>query len=172
MSGSVNKVILIGRLGRDPEGRALTSGSRVVTFSMATDETWRDKATGERKQRTEWHNVVIFNEGLGKIAEQYLKKGARCYIEGQLCTREYTDKDGNPRKATEVVLKAFRGELTLLESSQRQAPDSDAYGQTSTRETPDASRSDWRGGGQTGAAPAGRISDSLDDDIPFAPEWR
>jgi single-strand DNA-binding protein len=128
MSGSVNKVILIGRLGRDPEGRSMQSGGRVVSFSLATDESWRDKTTGERKQRTEWHNVVIFNEGLGKIAEQYLKKGARCYVEGQMCTREYTDKDGNPRKTTEVVLKAFRGELTLLESQSRPAQDPDSYG--------------------------------------------
>ncbi len=120
---SVNKVILIGRLGRDPEGRAMQSGGRVVTFSLATDETWRDKASGEKKQRTEWHNVVIFNEGLGKIAEQFLKKGHRCYLEGQPCTREYTDKDGNQRKTTEVVLKAFRGELPLLESQQRAAHD-------------------------------------------------
>jgi len=155
MSGSVNKVILIGRLGRDPEGRSLPNGGRVITFSMATDETWRDKTTGERKQRTEWHNVVIFNEGLGKIAGQYLKKGARCYVEGQMCTREYTDKDGAQRKSTEVVLKAFRGELTLLESSQRQPPDADSYGQTSTHDPAP----------QQGGALAGRSD--LDDDIPF-----
>lgn len=160
MSGSVNKVILIGRLGRDPEGRALQSGGRVVSFSLATDESWRDKTTNERKQRTEWHNVVIFNEGLGKIAEQYLKKGARCYVEGQLCTREYTDKDGNPRKTTEVVLKAFRGELTLLVSQQRPAQDPDSYGQTSTRDP-----APQQGGGFTGR-------NDLDDDISFAPEMR
>lgn len=160
MSGSVNKVILIGRLGRDPEARAMQSGGRVVSFSLATDETWRDKTTNERKQRTEWHNVVIFNEGLGKIAEQYLKKGARCYIEGQMCTREYTDKDGNQRKTSEVVLKAFRGELTLLESSQRPAPDADSYGQTSTRDPAP----------QNGPAFSGRSD--LDDDIPLAPEMR
>src|SRR3954471_14493294 len=114
MSGSVNKVILIGNLGRDPEVRRLNSGDSVVSFSIATTESWRDKTTGERKERTEWHNVVIFNENLGKIAEQYCKKGSKVYIEGQLQTREYTDKDGNQRKATEIVLQRFRGELTIL----------------------------------------------------------
>jgi single-strand DNA-binding protein len=156
MSGSVNKVILIGRLGRDPEGRIMQSGGRVVSFSMATDETWRDKATGKRKQRTEWHNVVIFNEGLGKIAEQYLKKGARCYVEGQMCTRDYTDKDGNQRKTTEVVLKAFRGELTLLEGQNRPAPDPDNYGEMSTRDP-----------APQGGALGGQRPNDLDDDIPF-----
>ncbi len=114
MSGSVNKVILIGNLGRDPEVRRMGSGDAVVTFSLATTESWRDKATGERRDRTEWHNIVIFNENLGKIAEQYCKKGSKIYLEGQLQTREFTDKDGNQRKTTEVVLQRFRGELTLL----------------------------------------------------------
>ena len=116
MSGSVNKVILIGNLGRDPEVRTMPSGDKIVTFSLATTESWRDKATGERKDKTEWHNVAIFNENLGRVAEQYCKKGAKIYIEGQLQTREYTDRDGNQRKATEVVLQRFRGELTLLDS--------------------------------------------------------
>ncbi|MGB6919549.1 MAG: single-stranded DNA-binding protein, partial [Methylovirgula sp.] len=112
MSGSVNKVILIGNLGRDPEVRRLNSGDSVVSFSLATTDSWRDKATGERKERTEWHNVVIYNENLGKIAEQYCKKGSKIYIEGQLQTREYADRDGNQRRTTEVVLQRFRGELT------------------------------------------------------------
>src|SRR6516165_7370145 len=119
MSGSVNKVILVGNLGRDPEVRRMNSGDPVVSFSLATTESWRDKMTGERKDRTEWHNVVIFNENLGKIAEQYCKKGSKVYIEGQLQTREYTDRDGNQRKTTEVVLQRFRGELTLLDSRGR-----------------------------------------------------
>ena len=119
MSGSVNKVILVGNLGRDPEVRRMGSGDPVVSFSVATTESWRDKATGERKDRTEWHNVVIFNEALGKIAEQYCKKGSKIYLEGQLQTREYTDKDGNQRKTTEVVLQRYRGELTLLDSRGR-----------------------------------------------------
>ena len=119
MSGSVNKVILIGNLGRDPEVRRMGSGDAVVTFSLATTKSWRDKATGERRDRTEWHNIVIFNENLGKVAEQYCKKGSKIYLEGQLQTREYTDKDGNQRKTTEVVLQRFRGELTLLDSRSR-----------------------------------------------------
>src|ERR1700754_3692156 len=116
MAGSVNKVILIGNLGRDPEVRRTNAGDSVVSFSVATTESWRDKESGERTDRTEWHNVVIFNENLGKIAEQYCKKGSKIYLEGQLQTREYTDRDGNQRKATEVVLQRFRGELTLLDS--------------------------------------------------------
>src|SRR5579862_1568515 len=98
MAGSVNKVILVGNLGNDPEVRRLNSGDQVVNFRVATSETWRDKNSGERKERTEWHNVVIFNENLGKVAEQYCKKGTKVYLEGQLQTREYTDKDGNQRR--------------------------------------------------------------------------
>ncbi|MCX7899251.1 MAG: single-stranded DNA-binding protein, partial [Methylocystis sp.] len=116
MAGSVNKVILIGNLGRDPEVRTFPSGDRVVSFSVATSDSWRDKNTGERRERTEWHNISIFNEALGKIAEQYCRKGTKVYLEGQIQTREYTDKDGNQRKATDIVLPRFRGELTLLDS--------------------------------------------------------
>ena len=109
MSGSVNKVILIGNLGRDPEVRTMPSGDKMVSFSLATTESWRDKNTGERRDKTEWHNIVIFNENLGRVAEQYCKKGSKIYIEGQLQTREYQDKDGNQRRATEVVLQRFTG---------------------------------------------------------------
>ena len=116
MAGSVNKVILIGNLGKDPEVRRLNSGDQVVNFSVATSETWRDKTTGERKERTEWHNVVIFNENLGKVAEQYCKKGSKVYIEGQLQTRKWQDQSGADRYTTEVVLQRFRGELKLLDS--------------------------------------------------------
>src|ERR1700758_3325237 len=115
MSGSVNKVILVGNLGRDPEMRRLNSGDPVVNFSLATTESWRDKATGERKERTEWHNVVIFNEGLARIAEQYLKKGSKVYIEGQLQTRKYNDASGAEKYSTEIVLQRYRGEMTLLD---------------------------------------------------------
>src|ERR1700752_2745846 len=121
MAGSVNKVNLVGNLGADPEVRRLKSGDQVVNFRVATAETWRAKNSGERKERTEWHNVVIFNENLGKIAEQYCKKGSKVYLEGQLQTREYTDRDGNQRKTTEVVLPRFRGELTLLDGRGRDA---------------------------------------------------
>ena len=115
MAGSVNKVILIGNLGRDPEVRRLPSGEPVVNLSIATSETWRDKASGERKEKTEWHRVVIFNENIAKVAEQYLKKGSKVYLEGQLQTRKYTDKDGSEKYSTEVVLQKFRGELTMLD---------------------------------------------------------
>src|SRR5271156_3896391 len=112
----VNKVILVGNLGRDPEVRRLTSGDPMVNLSIATSESWRDKASGERKEKTEWHRVVIFNENLAKVAEQYLKKGSKVYLEGQLQTRKYTDKDGQERYSTEVVLQRFRGELVMLDA--------------------------------------------------------
>src|SRR6202453_4879787 len=116
MAGSVNKVILVGNLGKDPDVRRLNSGDQVVSFSVATSETWRDKASGERKERTEWHNVVIFNENLGKVAEQYCKKGTKVYVEGQIQSRKYTDQSGVEKYITEIVLTRFRGELTLLDS--------------------------------------------------------
>ena len=114
MAGSVNKVIIVGNLGRDPEVRNFPTGGKVVNLTVATSESWRDKASGERKERTEWHRVAIFNEALGKIAEQYLKKGSTVYLEGQLETRKWQDQSGADRYTTEVVLRQFRGELTLL----------------------------------------------------------
>ena len=166
MAGSVNKVILIGNLGRDPEVRRTGAGDPVVNFSIATTESWRDKTSGERKERTEWHNIVIFNENIGKIAEQYCKKGSKVYIEGQLQTREYTDKDGNQRKSTEVVLQRFRGELTLLDGRRdgagaddrggsAQPASGDSFGRASPMERRPA------------AAGASRSSDPINDDIPF-----
>ncbi len=167
MAGSVNKVILVGNLGRDPEVRRMNSGDSVVSFSVATTESWRDKMSGERKERTEWHNVVIFNENLGKIAEQYCKKGSKVYLEGQLQTREYQDKEGNPRKVTEVVLQRFRGELTLLDSRGRGGDMSEG----------DSGSYESSGGGSFGrsspmekrpaTAGSGRMADVIDDDIPF-----
>ncbi|MFN3892618.1 MAG: single-stranded DNA-binding protein [Beijerinckiaceae bacterium] len=167
MSGSVNKVILVGNLGRDPEVRRMNSGDAVVNFSLATTESWRDKASGERRDRTEWHNIVIFNENLGKIAEQYCKKGSKVYIEGQLQTREYTDKDGNQRKVTEVVLQRFRGELTLLDSRGRGGEEGGygggseggGFGRTSPMERAPERRPAAVGGGRSSAP--------IDDDIPF-----
>jgi single-strand DNA-binding protein len=165
MAGSVNKVILIGNLGRDPEVRRTGAGDPVVSFSVATTESWRDKASGERKDRTEWHNIVIFNEALGKIAEQYCKKGTKVYLEGQLQTREYTDKDGNQRKSTEVVLQRFRGELTLLDS-RRDSEERGSYGGGGGgdfgRSSPMEPRRVASGGGGRSPAPA-----PIDDDIPF-----
>ena len=115
MAGSVNKVILVGNLGADPEVRRLNSGDQVVNFRVATSESWRDKTSGERKEKTEWHNVVIFNENLGKVAEQYCKKGTKVYVEGQLQTRKWQDQSGADKYTTEVVLQRFRGELQLLD---------------------------------------------------------
>ena len=122
---SVNKVILLGALGRDPESRALDNGDRVVSFSMATSESWKDKTTGERKENTTWHNIVIFNQALGKIAEDYLKKGSKVYIEGKMQTRKYTDRDSNERTITEVVLTQFKGEIVLLGDKQNRDGDAD-----------------------------------------------
>jgi single-strand DNA-binding protein len=165
MSGSVNKVILVGNLGRDPESRKFPSGDSVVSFSVATTESWRDKATGERKDKTEWHNVSIFNEALGRIAEQYLKKGSKVYLEGQLQTREYTDKDGNQRKATEVVLQKFRGELTLLDSRNAGRGEESSYGGASSGGNFGRQSPMERGG--AGGSAGGRASSAIDDDIPF-----
>src|ERR687890_2380875 len=115
MAGSVNKVILVGNLGKDPEIRTLNSGDRVANLRIATSESWRDKSSGERKEKTEWHQVVIFNDNLARVAEQYLKKGSKVYLEGQLQTRKWTDQSGVEKYTTEVVLQRFRGELTLLD---------------------------------------------------------
>lgn len=116
MAGSVNKVILVGNLGRDPEVRRLNNGEQVCNLRLATTETWRDKASGERRERTEWHQVVIFNENLTRVAEQFLRKGSKVYVEGQLQTRKWTDQSGVEKYSTEVVLQRFRGEMVLLDS--------------------------------------------------------
>ena len=149
MAGSVNKVILVGNLGKDPEVRRMTSGEPVVNLSVATSESWKDKTSGERKEKTEWHRVVIFNENLAKVAEQYLRKGSKVYLEGALTTRKWTDKDGQEKYSTEVVLNRFNGTLVML---------------------------DGRSGGESGGSrervgasePAGNFQrDDLDDEIPF-----
>lgn len=163
MAGSVNKVILVGNLGRDPEIRRNQSGEPIANLRIATSETWKDKATGDRKERTEWHTVVIFNENLAKIAEQYLRKGSKVYVEGQLQTRKWQDKDGVDRYTTEVVLQRFRGEITLLDSQRNGPPpadDPDQYGTTTTR---DASA----GGNAYADRKTGTYAADLDDDIPF-----
>ena len=168
MAGSVNKVILVGNLGRDPEVRRLNSGESVVNLNLATSETWRDKASGERKERTEWHRVVIFNESLDKIAEQYLKKGSKVYVEGQLQTRKWQDQSGQEKYTTEVVLQRFRGELTLLDG--RGGPsEGDDYGASGGSDFGRSSPMDSpRGGGGRQPAPASSsFGGDLDDDIPF-----
>ena len=128
MAGSVNKCIIIGNVGADPELRRTQDGKPVVNLSVATSESWRDKATGERKEKTEWHTVVIFSEPICKIAEQYLRKGSKVYIEGGLQTRKWTDKDGKDRYSTEVVIQAFGGALTMLDGKSDNAPPSRVAG--------------------------------------------
>jgi single-strand DNA-binding protein len=157
MAGSVNKVILVGNLGRDPEARSMQDGGQVVNLSVATSESWRDKASGERKEKTEWHRVVIFNDNLGKIATQYLRKGSKVYIEGQLQTRKWTDKDGNEKYSTEVVIGRFNGALTLLDSKGSGGGASEDMGD----EVPARSSG---AGGRGGRAPA---RGDLNHDNPF-----
>jgi single-strand DNA-binding protein len=129
MAGSVNKVIIVGNLGRDPEVRTFPNGGKVVNLRIATSETWKDKETGEKKERSEWHSVAIFNEGLAKIAEQYLRKGSTVYIEGQLETRKWQDQSGADKYTTEIVLRQYRGELTLLGGKRDDAPRDEGYSQ-------------------------------------------
>ncbi len=178
MAGSVNKVILIGNLGRDPEVRRMGSGDAVVNLRIATSENWRDRQSGERKERTEWHSVVIFNENLAKVAEQYLKKGSKVYIEGQLQTRKWTDQSGQERYSTEVVLQRFRGELTILDSrggeggGRGEGSDYGGEGGAYFGASGPMDRAPAKSGGgargQVGSAPAaGGFSSDLDDDIPF-----
>lgn len=165
MAGSVNKVILIGNLGRDPEVRHTQDGTKIVHLSLATSERWRDRSSGENRERTEWHRVVIFNERLGEVAEKYLAKGRTVYIEGQLQTRKWTDQSGQEKYTTEVVLQRFRGELTLLGGR----GDDAGYGGGSSDY--DEGRGPSSGGGGGGGSGGGRRQsggyDDLDDEIPF-----
>lgn len=155
MAGSVNKVILVGNLGRDPEVRTFQNGGKVCNLRIATSENWKDRSTGERRERTEWHSVAVFSEGLVRVCEQYLRKGSKVYIEGQLQTRKWQDQNGNDKYTTEVVLQGFNGTLTMLDSR------NDDAGSTSS------GKNDYKEQSQGGGAPMG-----LDDEIPFAPEWR
>ncbi|OYU90741.1 MAG: single-stranded DNA-binding protein [Bradyrhizobiaceae bacterium PARB1] len=171
MAGSVNKVILVGNLGKDPEVRRMQNGNPVVNLTVATSDTWRDKGTGERKEKTEWHRVVIFSEGLAKVAEQYLKKGAKVYIEGALQTRKWTDPQGVEKYTTEIVLQGFNATLTMLDGRSGGGSGGGGYGG-------DDMGGDFGGGQSFGgaqssppqrrvaAAPAGGRND-MDDDIPF-----
>jgi single-strand DNA-binding protein len=160
---SVNKAILIGHLGRDPEVRRMNSGDSVVSFSLATSESWKDKGTGERKEKTDWHNVVIWNEHIGKVAEQFCKKGSKVYIEGQIQTREFTDKDGNQRKTTEIVLQRFRGELTLLDGRKADGSESEQPTRMERELEASARRADEAARQRNAAARQAPI----DDDIQF-----
>lgn len=176
MAGSVNKVILVGNLGADPEIRRLNSGDPVVNIRVATSESWRDKNSGDRKEKTEWHNVVIFNDNLAKVAEQYLKKGMKVYVEGQLQTRKWQDQQGQDKYTTEIVLQKFRGELQMLDARGQGGDNQVGYSGGSSRGSDfgQASPSDdfarnsgGSGANRGGAAPAGGFSRELDDDIPF-----
>jgi single-strand DNA-binding protein len=160
MAGSVNKVILIGNLGADPEVRTLPSGGKVVNLSVATTDTWRDKNSGERKERTEWHRVVIFSEGLVRIAEQYLRKGSKVYLEGSLQTRKWQDQSGQDRYSTEVVLQNFNSQLTMLDGR------NDGEGASGGFSGPRSAEARPSEGRRPAAAPAFQ-SGGMDDDIPF-----
>lgn len=169
MAGSVNKVILVGNLGRDPESRSFQNGGKVVNLRIATSESWKDRATGERKEKTEWHSVAIFNENLGRIAEQYLRKGSKVYIEGQLQTRKWQDNSGQDRYSTEIVLQGFNGTLTLLDK-----PGGGAGGGSGGwgDDDPGYGAGDMGGGRSSGSTPSrgggsSAFDSDLDDDVPF-----
>ena len=160
MAGSVNKVILVGNLGRDPEVRSMQNGGQIVHLSVATSENWRDRESGERREKTEWHRVVIFNENLGKIAQQYLRKGSKVYLEGQLQTRKWTDNSGVEKYTTEVVLQRYRGELTMLDSRNQ---DGGGFGGGGGFQNGGSGGYDSGSGG--GGSDYGNAD--LDDEIPF-----
>jgi single-strand DNA-binding protein len=167
VAGSVNKVILVGNLGKDPESRSFQNGGKVVSFSVATSENWKDKNSGERRDKTEWHNVSIFSEGLARVAEQYLKKGSKVYLEGQLETRKWQDKDGNDRYTTDVVLRNFNSSMVLLDRAEGGGQGRGGSDDWSSRD--DAPRGNFGGGGRSGGGgsrPSAFDSD-LDDDVPF-----
>ncbi|MCE2576749.1 single-stranded DNA-binding protein [Komagataeibacter sp. FNDCR2] len=164
MAGSVNKVILVGNLGKDPEVRNTQSGAKIVSLTLATSDTWNDRASGERRERTEWHRVVIFNERIGDVAERFLRKGRKVYLEGALQTRKWTDQGGQDRYTTEVVVDRFRGELVLLDSNHGGEDMGGGY------DTP--ARQPSQGGARTAGAAAGGWDapaggDNLDDEVPF-----
>jgi single-strand DNA-binding protein len=173
MAGSVNKVILVGNLGRDPEIRSTGDGTRIANLALATSETWRDRNSGERKERTEWHRVVIFNERLVEIAEKYLRKGSKIYVEGALQTRKWTDNQGQERFSTEIVLQRFRGELTMLDgargggAAEGGADYDDSYmGGDQTRYS-GAGSSGGAGGSGGGSRSRTPVAADIDDEIPF-----
>ncbi len=167
MAASVNKVILIGNLGKDPKISTLNSGDRVVNFTLATSESWKDKNSGERREKTEWHNIVVYNDNISRVVEQYCKKGSKVYLEGQLQTRKYTDQSGVEKYTTEIVLQRFRGELTLLDSRSgegREGGGGEERAPSFGRSSPVERRPAPVGGG--GGGQGGGHAD-MDDDIPF-----
>jgi single-strand DNA-binding protein len=167
MAGSVNKVILVGNLGRDPEIRTMQDGTKVANLSLATSETWKDRNSGERRERTEWHRIAIFNDRLVDVVERYLRKGSKIYVEGQLQTRKWTDQGGQERYTTEVVLSRFRGDLTMLDGRSEGAPSGGGYGDAPSEPAYGggaSGRGESSSGGRGAPAPMGT---DLDDDIPF-----
>lgn len=165
MAGSINKVILVGNLGFDPETRATQDGREICNLRIATSESWKDRATGERKEKTEWHRVVIFNEGLVRVAKEYLRKGSKVYIEGQLQTRKWTNKDGVEQYSTEIVLQNYNGNLTLLDRPNREggSQSSGGYDQGGYSQSGNASY----GNSQPAPQRARAVEAELDDEIPF-----
>ena len=176
MAGSVNKVILVGNLGRDPEIRSTGDGTRIANLNLATSESWRDRNSGERKEKTEWHRVAIFNDRLVEVAEKYLRKGSKVYVEGQLQTRKWTDQQGQERYTTEIVLSRFRGDLTMLDGASggrgggmgEPGYDDSGYGNDSGGPAPArAAASAGGGGGGMGGGRGRSTAEDLDDEIPF-----
>ena len=181
MAGSVNKVILVGNLGRDPESRSFQNGGKVVNLRIATSESWKDRNSGERKEKTEWHSVAIFNEGLANVAERFLRKGSKVYIEGQLQTRKWQDQNGQDKYSTEIVLQGFNSVLTMLDGPQGGAGGAggggsrggdewgggDFGGGSSGGGSRGGSSGGASGGGSRGGSMGGGFADDLDDDVPF-----
>jgi single-strand DNA-binding protein len=168
MAGSVNKVILLGNLGRDPESRTFQNGGKVVNLRIATTESWKDRSSGERREKTEWHSVAIFNEGLGRTAEQYLRKGSKVYIEGQLQTRKWQDQSGQDRYSTEIVLQNFNSTLVLLDSRGGGGAGGDDYGDSFGGGGDSSGGFGGSGGGsRPQSRPAPAFDSDLDDDVPF-----
>ena len=165
MSGSLNKVMLIGNVGADPEVRRTQDGKAIASISLATSETWKDKSSGERRSKSQWHKIVCFNDGLSKVIENYVRKGSKIYVEGQLQTRKWQDNNGNDKWTTEVILQNYNGVLTLLDKN----PNSDGGGSGGGYSGGGGGNSSGGGSGGGGGRPGGS---DIDDEIPFAPEWR
>lgn len=175
MAGSVNKVIIVGNLGRDPESKTFSNGGKVVNLRIATSESWKDKNSGERKEQTEWHSVAIFNEGLANVAERYLRKGSKVYIEGALKTRKWQDAQGQDKYSTEIVLQGFNSVLTMLDGAPGAGGGSGGGGGGGSRDDFGGGSGGYGGGGGRGGASSGggsgggrqSFADDLDDDVPF-----
>jgi len=173
MAGGINKVIIVGNLGKDPEVRTFANGGKVCNFSVATSESWKDKQTGERKEKTEWHNISIYNEGLAGVAERYLKKGSKVYLEGKLQTRKWQDQSGNDRYSTDVVLQGFDAKMEMLDSKPggggQGGGSNDGWGGGQSGGSSGGSNDSWgqTGGGSGGGQGGGAFDSDLDDDVPF-----